>query len=222
MVTVHGEHHELAAGAAVTPLSETAAALAVIVLAVLGLLDIAPGGMVAVATIVVGAAIVLQGAQAVGEYSRWVAAGSPASAVSASWGGGVGLDFLAGGVGIILGILALFKMTPELTAAALIVFGATLLLSGAVSARHNVFLGAAGQGAASQDMPAQLVAAQMSDVASGAQVMIGIAGIVLGILALMPGHASVLTLIGLLAVGTSVLVTGLASGGMVMTTALHH
>jgi hypothetical protein len=217
MVTLHGEHHDLAAGTAVTPLSESAAALAVIVLAVLGLLDIAPAAMLAVATIVVGAAILLQGAAAVAEYSRWLAAGSPVAALSSAWGGGVTLDFVTGGVGIILGILALFGSTPVLTAAALIVFGGTLLLNGAVTARQSIMTGAPATQLAPQDQAAELVATQISDVASGAQVMIGIAAIVLGILALMPGHGAALTLVGLLAVGASVLVTGMSTGGLIVT-----
>jgi hypothetical protein len=220
MVTLHGEHQDIASGTAVTPLSESAAALAVIVLAVLGLLNVTPGAMLAIATIVVGAAIVLQGAAVVAEYSRWLAADSPAAALSSAWGGGVTLDFVAGCVGIILGILALFANTAVLTAAALIVFGGTLLLGGAVTARQSIVTGLPATQLPPQDQAAEMVAAQISDVASGAQVLIGIAAIVLGILAFIPAaatHGQVLTLVGLLAVGASVLVTGMSSGGLLVT-----
>lgn len=208
MVTVHGEHRELMSGAAVTPVSEGAAAIAVIVLTILGLLGVATGAMIAIATIVLGAAIVLQGAQAVSEYARWL--GSDAAATVSNVGGGLTLDFLAGGVGIVLGILALFSRTPVLAPAALIVFGGTLLLNGSLMARQTGLA----MPAAPPTQAVELMAAQMSNVASGAQVMIGIAAIVLGILALVPIHDAVLTLVGLLAVGVSVLVTGIASGGL--------
>jgi len=213
MVTLHGEHEELAVGTAVTPVSESVAAIAIIVLTVLGLVDVVPGAMVAIATIVVGAAILLQGAQEVGEYSRLITTGgATASMASDTWGGGVTLEFLAGGVGIVLGILALFSHTPILAPAALIVFGGTLLLIGSVAARRTPALSETG----AREQVARAIAAQMSGVASGAQIMIGIAAIVLGILALIPIHDTVLTLVGLLAVGASLLMSAVASGGLMM------
>jgi hypothetical protein len=45
--------------------------------------------------------------------------------------------------------------------------------------------------------------------------MIGIAAIILGILALIPIHDIGLTLVGLLAVGASLLMTAVATGGLV-------
>jgi uncharacterized membrane protein HdeD (DUF308 family) len=215
MTTVHDERRDWAVGAnAVTPLSESVAAIAIIVLAVLGLVDVVPEAMLAIATIVVGVAILLQGAQTVGEYSRLITAGPGALAVSSTLSGGVTLEFLSGGVGIVLGILALFSHTPTLAPAALIVFGATLLLSGAIVARGASAAGAL-PGASPQVQAAQAIAAQMASVTSGAQIMIGIAAIVLGILALVPIHATILTLVGLLAVGAALLMAAVSTDGMV-------
>lgn len=214
MVTLHGEHHEIGSGT-VAPVSESAAAIAVIVLAILGLLNVSPGAMAAICTIVVGAALMMQGAQTVSETSRFLAAGGGAASVSGAVGGGVTLDFLAGGVGIVLGILALFTQTPVLVPAALIVFGGTLLLGGALMARRS-FGPTLTTPAAPHDQAAELVAEQMAGVASGAQVMIGVAAIVLGILALVPIHGAVLVLVGLIAVGASVLVSGLATGSLML------
>lgn len=217
MTVVHDERRDWAvAPGTVTPLSETAAAIAVIVLAVLGLLNVVPETMMAVATIVVGAAILLQGAQTVGEYSRLVTTGAGAFAVSSAWSGGVTLEFLSGGVGIVLGILALFTHPQALTQAALIVFGATLLLSGAVVARRAPGT-AVPAGASPQDRAAAAVAAQMAAVTSGGEIMIGIAAIVLGILALVPIHATILTLVGLLAVGAALLMAAVSTDGVVAT-----
>lgn len=220
MVSLHGEHRELTAGTAVAPVSESAAAIAVIVLTILGLVDVVPGAMVAIATIVVGAALLLQGAQTATEYSRLVAVNTAMSAESAAWGSGITLEFLTGGVGIVLGILALFSRTPILTPAALIVFGGTLLLIGSTMARRSSVAIAAPE-AAPQDRATEAIVAQMSGIASGGQIMIGIAAVVLGILALVPIHDTVLTLVGLLAVGGALLMTAVANGSL-PTGMLHH
>jgi hypothetical protein len=53
----------------------------------------------------------------------------------------------------------------------------------------------------------------MAELAGGGQVLIGVAALVLGILALIPIHGEVLTLVGLLAVGASLLMSGTASSG---------
>jgi hypothetical protein len=215
MTTVHDERRDWAVSTnAVTPLSESIAAVAVIVLAVLGLVNVVPETMVAIATIVVGAAILLQGAQTVSEYSRLIAAGSGALAISSTLSGGVTLEFLSGGIGIVLGILALFSHTPTLAPAALIVFGATMLLNGAIVARGPSKPMAAA-GTSPQTQAAEVIATQMATVTSGAQIMIGIAAIVLGILALVPIHATILTLVGLLAVGAGLLMAAVSTDGMV-------
>lgn len=213
MVTVHGERTALGEGVATaTPLSEMAAALAIIVLAILGLVGVVPAAMISVATIVAGAAILLQGAQLAAEYRRFLVRPG-AGAQPGAMGGGISLDFLAGGTGIVLGILSLFSHPGVLVPAALIVFGSTLLLGGAVAARR----GAAEGIVSTEDGGWQIIAEQMGAMASGAQMLIGIAVIVLGILALMPIQTDVLTLVGLLAVGAGALMTAAASSGMALT-----
>jgi hypothetical protein len=219
MVTLHEQHREWASGTALAPVSVSAAAIAIIVLAILGLVDVVPGAMTAIATIVVGAAILLRGAQMVGEYSRLVMPGAAAASTPDASAGGLTLEFLAGGVGIVLGILALFSHTPTLTPAALIVFGATLLLVGAMTARGAPVIATADE--TPQDRQLRAILAQMAGVASGGQIMIGIAAIVLGILALVPLHETVLTLVGLLAVGSALLMSALATGGTVVSM-FHH
>ena len=214
MATIHDERRDWAiAPGTATPLSESVGAIAVIVLAILGLVNVVPEAMMAIATIVVGAAILLQGAQEVGEYTRLSTSGQGSAVLSNSWGGGVTLEFLSGGVGVVLGILALFSHAPTLVAAALIVFGATLLLNGAVVARRAQVIRPAG--ASPQNQMAEAIAAQMSTVTSGAEMMIGIAAVVLGILALIPIHAPILTLVGLLAVGAALLMAAVSTDGMV-------
>jgi hypothetical protein len=198
----------------VTPVSEAVAAIAVIVLAVLGLVNVVPGVMVAVATIVVGAAILLQGAGTASAYSRLITVGAATGAEAL--GGGITLEFLAGGAGIVLGILALFAHVATLVPAAVIVFGGSLLLSGGAMVRR-ASLEAVPPTATPQERAAAMIAEQMAGVATGAQIMIGIAAIVLGILALVPIHDATLSLVGLLAIGAALLIAATATGGAVVT-----
>jgi hypothetical protein len=118
-------------------------------------------------------------------------------------GTGMTLEFLAGGAGIVLGILALLTpATLVLSAAALIVFGGTLLLSAGATAHTSAMQGE------SAGFSAQPLLREAAKVSSGAQIMIGIGAIVLGILALVGLHAAILALVGQLAIGASLLMAG--------------
>ena len=121
MVTIPGrEVHERGFDmVTVAPLSEAVGAIAIIVLSIIGLAGTAPETMLAIATIVIGAAILMQGANTASEYADLLTVEETHSAAPAGVGGGVTLEFLAGGAGVVLGILAL--LTPPtlvLTAAA--------------------------------------------------------------------------------------------------------
>ncbi len=102
--------------------------VAAIVLTVLGLANVAANGMLAVATIVRGVAFILQGMEIVAEYS---AAASNGNSSAIPFTGGVTMEFLVGGAGVVLGILALVAGTAMiLVPAALIAFGAATVLQG--------------------------------------------------------------------------------------------
>jgi hypothetical protein len=192
----------------VAPLSESIGAIAIIVLAIIGLAGTAPGLMVSIATIVIGAAILMQGANMASEYAELFAAEEAGLAKPAAVGGGITLEFLAGGTGVVLGILALLTpVTAVLPAAALIVFGSTLLLSAGATARASEFQS---EGAA-LSANARALLRETASVASGAQIMIGISAIVLGILALVGLQTVVLTLVGQLAIGAALLVVSAGS-----------
>jgi hypothetical protein len=211
MVSIHQERGELAA--AITPvssLSEAAAAIAVIVLAILGLVGVIPDIMMGITTIVVGCGILLLGAQTAAEYAQLATVTPIAASVGGAGAtGGITLDFLAGGTGIVLGILAIFSHLAVLAPAALIVFGGTLLLVGGVMARRRMTPMVSAESAVGDAL-----GEEMSLVAGGAQLLIGIAAIVLGILALIPIHAVVLTLVGMLAVGAGLLTITVGNGSL--------
>jgi len=79
--------------------------IATAVLAIIGLTGFDPTGMAAIATIVFGAALLIQGGTILSEYVQ-VAALAPLSAADTAGGEGVPAMFLAGAGGVGLGVLA--------------------------------------------------------------------------------------------------------------------
>lgn len=178
-------------------LPELAAGIAVIILTILGLAGVSPPFLVAIAVIVFGVALVLGGRAAVAELHRVLARHT-------TIGGAVGVTngwsmvFLAGIAGIVLGILALLGVaSAQLVAIAVIAFGAALLISANATLRVRVLAGTMGAANPTVD---RLVQEAASDNA-GLQTMVGLAAIVLGILALSGFAPTTLVLIALLGLG---------------------
>src|SRR5579872_2393700 len=119
--------------AAVGPMTEGAAGIAVIVLSILALASISPGILTAIAVIVIGVGLLIEAANTGVEYSRAASQGmSGGTAISAELGADVTVELMAGITGIVLGVLALISAGSimHLLPAALIVFGGALLLAG--------------------------------------------------------------------------------------------
>src|SRR5262249_49092212 len=133
--------------------TEAIGAAAAIVLAIIALAGALPVPLMSIATIVLGAALLMDAA-AIGARSYGL--------THASWsdeprdarielGGGLSAGLLAGIAGVVLGILALLGLAPvSLCSVALIVFGGGMLLGSAakgrltslVSAHHGLSRGA--------------------------------------------------------------------------------
>lgn len=186
--------------AAVGPLTEGAAGIAVIVLTILALAAVSPGILTAIAVIVVGVGLFVQATNAGIEYSH-AGSVSQSGAEVGQLGGDISVQVLAGIVGVVLGVLALIGAATamSLLPAALIVFGGALILAGMSATR----IGRVSQTEAGTSI------AWSSDLAPsrGLQVLIGVAAVVLGILAYVLPSGGVLLVIGLLAVGTALLAT---------------
>lgn len=163
-------------------LMESIGAIATVVLAIAGLAGALPITLAAIATIVFGAAIWLEGGTFIASHSRDFSLG-PAGAQVLERNEGLGIEFLGGMCGIVLGVLALLGITPiTLLSIGLLVFGSTLLLSsetGMVSRNRALF---------------------------------GLAGLTLGLLAVCGLQPLTLVLVGLLCVGVSALFNGAAAG----------
>ena len=164
-------------------MAEAVGGVAAIVLAILALVGIIPRELVPIATIVIGAAFFCEGGTMAAAYRRTLSRGTA--------GGGITVEFLAGLAGIVLGILALFlNLTTSLLGAALIVLGAAMLLS--------------------IRLPG--VTSEAASTPDGSQVLIGLAAVVLGILALAGLGSMVLIEVGLLCLGVGVLTAGTFHG----------
>jgi len=102
-----------------------------IILAIVALSGVGQSLLAAIATVVFGAALLIQGGTMLTEFTKLMAPPSAAStAEEVVGGGGLSALFLVGAAGIVLGVLSLVGISAQtLTAAAVIAFGGALLLS---------------------------------------------------------------------------------------------
>ncbi|MBI5012483.1 MAG: hypothetical protein HZC06_07010 [Methylocystis sp.] len=189
--------------------------VATIVLVICGLVGIAPPMMVAIATIVFGVALLIQGGAMLSEYTQVVFPGGVrASSVEQMGGNSLALVFLVGAGGIVLGVLSLLGISaPVLSPVAVIGFGTALLLSSNAVWRLYVLRRASAQMETavgqSQYVGAEMLASEMASGSAGIQALAGLAAIVLGILALAGNTADLtLNLVALLALGSTIVLTG--------------
>jgi hypothetical protein len=184
--------------------------IATIVLAVIALSGVKAEVLLAIATIVFGAALLIQGGAMLSEFAQ-IEATAPTS--TGSSGAGLSGLFLVGAAGIVLGVLALLGVYAlVLTSVATIAFGGALIVSAS----------AVWQLLTSRSMASRfpgrgsMLSAIASDVAagsSGVQGMAGLAVIVLGILAVSGTYSLTLTLVALLVAGAALVMTGSTLSG---------
>ncbi|CCJ08829.1 hypothetical protein [Methylocystis sp. SC2] len=189
--------------------------VATIVLVICGLVGIAPPMMVAIATIVFGVALLIQGGAMLSEYTQVVFPGGVrTSSVEQMGGNSLALVFLVGAAGIVLGVLSLLGISAAvLTPVAAIGYGTALLLSSNAVWRLYVLRRASAQMETavgqSQHVGAEMLASEMASGSAGIQALAGLAAIVLGILALAGNTADLtLNLVALLALGSTIVLTG--------------
>jgi len=210
---LHGERTErtLKAFAGGGSMAEAIGGVATIVLAIIGLaganlrVDI-----MAIATIVVGASLILEGGAIASSFRRALFSLEGAGGGSADVSGAAMFEFLAGFTGIVLGILSLLHVgaVNYLVSVAIIVFGATLLLSSnAVSQLESFWSSASYQSESSRSL-----AQTSSEAGAGGLMLVGLASIVLGILAVVGINTAILNLVALLVLGTAILLSGTRFG----------
>lgn len=192
--------------------------LAVIVLAILGLSGLAPAMLASIAGIVIGAALLAEGGTIAEELSVLASGPVHDAGSGAEAGSGMTVEFLAGGAVVVLGILALIGLSqPILVPALIIVTGTALILTtGTMRRLDEVKMEVSGTTG-----DAQRIVRGAASGTAGAQLLAGLAAIVLGILALVSSPAGgaagraagnaaadgstwiILTLVALLVLGTA-------------------
>lgn len=112
--------------------------VATIVLAIIGLSGYSPGVMLSIAVIIIGIAFLLEGGAISMRFPRVLAARRK-EFYDEELRTGVTAGFLGGLIGIILGILSLIGLsTLVLVSAAVIIYGATLVLSSGAMLRYKL------------------------------------------------------------------------------------
>ncbi|MCG3189853.1 MAG: hypothetical protein LKCHEGNO_02364 [Burkholderiaceae bacterium] len=189
--------------------AEALGGAAAVVLAIVGLAGIAPEYMPAIAAIVVGAALLAQASLIAAEAREIEAREHLGGTQKLEFEGGISSEALAGGVAIVLGILALLGIGSEvLVSIAAIVIGAALILEFGAMNRLNALDVPNGKHLTVRRMARRAVMGS-----EGAQMLVGLAAVVLGILALIGVGTAVLNLVALLAIGVAILLAGTALGG---------
>jgi hypothetical protein len=192
-------------------LLEAACGIGGLVLAIVGLAGVIPVWLAAIAAIVLGAGLLLEAAAFGARFSKLMSEMVGARLSLAELGGGVTAEFLAGGAGIVLGILALIGIVPGILEAVIaIVFGAALILGAGATAGLNKML--VEHHCRGHEM-ARRVATAMVSASNGAQVLAGLAAIILGIIGLTSVYGMTLSLIAFLVVGAAMAISDLALSG---------
>ena len=180
------------------------------VLAIIGLIGGFPTLLLSVATITLGAALLFEGASISARFYDLLAETSTSKVTAAELSSGTTAESLAGITGIALGILALVGIVPlVLIPSAAIVIGGCIILGAGANARLN----ALGAWKSEQHPVAREAAQQAVRAATGFQVLVGLGGITLGILALSGIEPLTLSLIAILSMSGSLLLSGSALAG---------
>jgi hypothetical protein len=191
--------------------------IATVVLAVFGLAGTRPGTMIAIAIIIFGVSLLIQGGTMATEYAGIK---FPAGTEAPSGGHNLSAIFMVGASGIILGVLSLLGLEAMvLTPVAIIVFGAGLgLSSSAVPHMWALRRAVATSDTDTTLAGSQILASEMAFGSGGLQALAGLSAIVLGILAIAGtgGDDKILILAALLVLGATMVVTGSTMTGTMM------
>lgn len=198
--------HESAAYAA---LVDAIGGIATIVLAVIGLAGVNPPMITAIATIVFGVALLIQGGTMLSEFAQIVFPPEwEVGAVEQGGGSSLSVVFMGGATGVVLGILALLGIhAAMLMAASVIVFGTALLLS-SNAVRHLYMLRQSVKGPRQTRFGGEMVLGEIASGSAGVQALAGLAAIVLGVLAIAGEADATLNLVALLLLGSTIFMTG--------------
>jgi hypothetical protein len=189
-------------------------AAAAFVLSIIGLSGAWPIWMLSIAVIAVGASFLFEGAAIASRTSRLLHEATQGKIQMAELGGATGAETLTGIAGIILGILGLADVYPLFVLpVAAIVFGVGLIFGAGTNVRLNEI-----ELTHKHENPmARHIARQAVRGATGFQIIAGLAGIVLGIIALASDYPITLSLAAILVVSATFLLSNTAIAGRLLT-----
>lgn len=183
--------------------------IATIVLAIVALAGVKADILLSIATIVFGAALLIQGGAVLSEFAQ-IEAGTESHASS---GAGLSALFLVGVAGIVLGVLGLLGVHALiLTSVAVIAFGGALVLSASAVWQLLTSRSVTSRFQARGSV-LHAVAGDVATGSSGVQCMAGLAVMVLGILAVAGTNSLTLVLVALLIAGAAIVMTGSTLSG---------
>lgn len=186
---------------------------AAIILSIIGLAAIEPKIMISVAAIVVGAGLLSEGSTLAAEYSGILSRTRRSFWNKVEFGSGFSAEMLIGIAAIVLGILSLLNVSPlVLTSIVVIMLGAALLFSsGARTLLNSMRLETP-----ENRKRAETVAHAALTTATWMQLLLGLVAIALGVLALVGIAPFILNLVAMLAIGASMLLSGAAVSGRML------
>lgn len=179
------------------------------VLAILALLGVLPLVLGSIATIAVGAALMIEGGSIAARWNRLEEGAHYATA-----GGGLTVEMLGGAAGVVLGILSLIGIASGiLLPIAVLIMGGALLIGAGPAEQIEMLV--------HHETPGGEHLHQAVNATQGARVLVGLGAGTLGVLVLAGvGVPVVLTLVALLALGAAEFLFGSALGAR-MARALH-
>jgi hypothetical protein len=188
--------------------TELLLALGAVVLSITGLVRVFPTYLAAIAIIGLGVMWLCEGASVVlRSYELLAEAGAIEKVDASEVSRAVTAECLAGVAGLVLGILALVGTVPlTLMAAAVITYGGMLVLTSGASIWLDRL-------AVADNEVVRHLLRSLRGAAADAQLLVGLGGVVLGILALVGIKPLTLVLVALLAIGASALLRSSALGG---------
>jgi hypothetical protein len=193
---------------------EMVAGAGAIALPIIGLANVYPSFLASIAFIAIGGGMMAQGGGLSMQARSNMPGARSGNPEAVGVVGGMSAEILGGAAVIALGILALVRVIPEpLMAIAAIVAGGSLVLSAGNTARLSSYR----YGAAHKlDDTGREILRQSVNAAAGADVLAGLAAIVLGIIALTSAGSwatqNTLNLVAALSLGGALFLNGTAVG----------
>ncbi len=188
-------------------MAEEIAAGAAAVLAIIGLAGEAPGLLLSIAVIALGAALLFEGAAITSRFYELLSETTRNQLYAMELGTGMTAETMAGIFGITLGILSIFGLVPMiLIPAAVVGIGGCLILGAGANVRLNALKALT----PAQHPLVREIAREAVLATTGLQVLIGLGAATLGIIALTGVEPKILSEVAILGMSGSILLSGTA------------